>query len=77
MHILANERELIIERTRAGLDVARQLGRKGVRKPKSRLWIISEEMSISMLTKPSTYTPAGICCKVLFVGVVIAEPIRR
>jgi DNA invertase Pin-like site-specific DNA recombinase len=28
------ERELIIERTRAGLDVARQLGRKGGRKPK-------------------------------------------
>ena len=26
------ERELIIERTRAGLDVARQLGRKGGRK---------------------------------------------
>ena len=28
------ERELIVERTRAGLDVARQLGRKGGRKPK-------------------------------------------
>lgn len=28
------ERELIIERTRAGLDVARQLGRKGGCKPK-------------------------------------------
>ena len=28
------ERELIIERTRAELDVARQLGRKGGRKPK-------------------------------------------
>lgn len=28
------ERELIVERTRAGLDVARQLGRKGSRKPK-------------------------------------------
>ena len=26
------ERELIVERTRAGLDVARQLGRKGGRK---------------------------------------------
>jgi DNA invertase Pin-like site-specific DNA recombinase len=37
-HIMASlaemERELIIERTRAGLDVARQLGRKGGRKPK-------------------------------------------
>ncbi len=28
------ERELVVERTRAGLDVARQLGRKGGRKPK-------------------------------------------
>jgi len=28
------ERELIVERTRARLDVARQLGRKGGRKPK-------------------------------------------
>jgi hypothetical protein len=26
----------------------------------SRLWIISDEMSISMLTKPSTHTPEGI-----------------
>jgi DNA invertase Pin-like site-specific DNA recombinase len=37
-HVMASlaemERELIIERTRAGLDVARQLGRKGGRKPK-------------------------------------------
>ena len=28
------ERELIVERIRTGLDVARQLGRKGGRKPK-------------------------------------------
>jgi len=28
------ERELIVERARAGLDIARQLGRKGSRKPK-------------------------------------------
>ena len=28
------ERELIVERTGAGLDVARHLGRKGGRKPK-------------------------------------------
>ena len=28
------ERDLIVERTRAGLEVARQLGRKGGRKPK-------------------------------------------
>jgi len=28
------ERELIVERTRAGLDAARKLGRKGGRKPK-------------------------------------------
>ena len=37
-HVIASlaemERELIVERTRAGLDVARQLGRKGGRKPK-------------------------------------------
>ena len=37
-HVMASlaelERVLIIERTRAGLDVARQLGRKGGRKPK-------------------------------------------
>lgn len=37
-HVMANlaemERELIIERTRAGLDAAKQLGRKGGRKPK-------------------------------------------
>jgi hypothetical protein len=26
----------------------------------SRLWIISEEISISMLTNPSTQMPAGI-----------------
>ena len=29
----------------------------------SRLWIISDEMSISMLTKPSTQIPEGIRCK--------------
>ena len=28
------ERELIVERTRAGLEVAKQLGRRGGRKPK-------------------------------------------
>jgi DNA invertase Pin-like site-specific DNA recombinase len=28
------ERDLTIERTRAGLEIARQLGRKGGRKPK-------------------------------------------
>ncbi len=37
-HVMASlaemERELIVERTRAGLDIARQLGRKGGRKPK-------------------------------------------
>jgi DNA invertase Pin-like site-specific DNA recombinase len=37
-HVMASlaemERELVVERTRAGLDVARQLGRKGGRKPK-------------------------------------------
>ena len=37
-HIMASlagmERDLIIERTRAGLEVAKQLGRKGGRKPK-------------------------------------------
>ncbi len=37
-HVMASlaemERELIVERTRAGLDVARQLGRTGGRKPK-------------------------------------------
>ena len=37
-HVMARlaemECELIVERTRAGLDVARQLGRKGARKPK-------------------------------------------
>ena len=37
-HVMASlaemERELIVERTRAGLEVARQLGRKGGRKPK-------------------------------------------
>lgn len=37
-HVMASlaemERELIIERTRTGLDAARQLGRKGGRKPK-------------------------------------------
>ena len=37
-HVMANlaemERDLIVERTRAGLEVARQLGRKGGRKPK-------------------------------------------
>ena len=36
LHVMASlaemERELTIERTRAGLDVARQLGRKGGRK---------------------------------------------
>lgn len=37
-HMMASlaemERDLIVERTRAGLEVARQLGRKGGRKPK-------------------------------------------
>lgn len=37
-HVMASlaemERELIVERTRAGLEVARQLGRRGGRKPK-------------------------------------------
>jgi DNA invertase Pin-like site-specific DNA recombinase len=37
-HVMARlaemERELMVERTRAGLDVARRLGRKGGRKPK-------------------------------------------
>lgn len=37
-HVMASlaemERELIVERTRAGLEVARQMGRKGGRKPK-------------------------------------------
>lgn len=37
-HVMASlaemERELTVERTRAGLEVARQLGRKGGRKPK-------------------------------------------
>jgi DNA invertase Pin-like site-specific DNA recombinase len=37
-HVMASlaemERDLVIERTRAGLEVARQLGRKGGRKPK-------------------------------------------
>lgn len=32
----------------------------------SRLWTISEEMSISMLTKPKTQTPEGICRNVEF-----------
>ena len=39
-HVMASlaemERDLIVERTRAGLDVARQLGRKGGRKPMMR-----------------------------------------
>lgn len=37
-HVMASlaemERELIVERTRAGLEIARQLGRKGGRRPK-------------------------------------------
>jgi DNA invertase Pin-like site-specific DNA recombinase len=37
-HVMASlaemERELVVERTRAGLEVARQLGRKGGRRPK-------------------------------------------
>jgi len=37
-HVMASlaemERELIIERTRAGLEIAKQLGRKGGRRPK-------------------------------------------
>jgi len=40
-HVMASlaqmERELTVERTRAGLEVARQLGRKGGRKPKMTL----------------------------------------
>jgi DNA invertase Pin-like site-specific DNA recombinase len=39
-HVMASlaemERELTIEHTRAGLEIARQLGRKGGRKPKNR-----------------------------------------
>lgn len=41
----------------------------------SRLWIISEEISISMLTKPSTHTPIGICCEGGLVGIVILESV--
>lgn len=29
-----------------------------------RLWIISEKISMSMLTNPRTHTPDGICLKV-------------
>lgn len=33
----------------------------------NRLWIISDEISISRLTKPSTHTPRGIWLKVLLL----------
>ena len=40
-HVMASlaemEQELIVERTRAGLDIAHQLGRKCGRRPKSRI----------------------------------------
>jgi hypothetical protein len=37
----------------------------------SRLWIISEEMSISMLTKPRAQIPDGILPSVAVVAVVM------
>ncbi|WP_300319748.1 hypothetical protein, partial [Accumulibacter sp.] len=45
----------------------------------SRLWIISEEMSINMLTRPRSHTPAGICRQLLGAGLVIVafmSPVR-
>ena len=39
----------------------------------STLWIISEEMSISMLTKPSTHTPDGICRKTVVESLRFVE----
>ena len=54
-HVMASlaemERELIVERTRAGLDVARQLGRKGGRKPK---------MTDSKIASAKKLLPSGI-----------------
>ena len=38
----------------------------------SRLWIISDEMSISMLTKPSTHTPVGMEAGTISLGGVVA-----
>lgn len=39
----------------------------------SRLWIISEEMSISMLTKPSTQMPGGSAAQRLPPELVMAR----
>ena len=41
----------------------------------NRLWISSEEMSISMLTKPSTQIPGGIFFSV-WVGMDMHKPYR-
>ncbi len=43
----------------------------------SRLWIISEEMSINMLTKPSTQTPAGMRAAALAGGLRMPHCVRR
>jgi DNA invertase Pin-like site-specific DNA recombinase len=49
-HIMAShaemERELVIKLTRAGLEVARQLGRKGGRKPKRGSYHIAVKSAI-------------------------------
>ena len=39
----------------------------------SRLWIISDEMSINMLTKPSTHTPAGMEAGPIGLGGFVAR----
>ncbi len=43
----------------------------------SRLWIISEEMSINMLTKPSTQTPAGMLAETMAGGLRTPHCVRR
>ena len=68
-HVMASlaemERELIVERTRAGLDVARQLGRKGGRKPK---------MTESKIKSAKKLLASGIAAKEVAYNLGVSVP---
>ena len=58
------ERELIVERTRAGLDVARRLGRKGGRKPKMTDSKIESAKKLLASGVPSRDVAKNLCVSV-------------
>lgn len=65
-HVMASlaemERELTVERTRAGLEVAKQLGRKGGRKPKmTDSKIESAKKLLASGCRPRTWPRTSAC----------------